>query len=106
MKDRFAGHNNQADDLFRQKVENDKLNFKANNSPVLNNGLDTVRNPKIPSHYIPITFTELSESIGVFLTVFNICPSRGVTTKIWKYAVVTMIQKGSKLATDPNNRYI
>ena len=43
LKNRFTGHNNQANDLFHQKVENDILTFNAFNSSVLKNGLDAVR---------------------------------------------------------------
>ena len=40
------------------------------------------------------------------LTHFNLCPSQRVSPNIWKHAVVTMIPKGSKIATGPNNRAI
>ena len=37
------------------------------------------------------------------LTLFILCLSQGVSPKILKHSVVTMIPKGSKIATDPNN---
>ena len=37
------------------------------------------------------------------LTLFNLCMCQGVSPKIWKFALVTMIPKWSKIATDPNN---
>ena len=37
------------------------------------------------------------------LTFFNLCLSQGVSPKILKNSVVTMIPKGSKIAPDPNN---
>ena len=37
------------------------------------------------------------------LTLFNVCLSKGVSPKILKHAVVTMIQKRSKISTIPNN---
>ena len=130
LKARFAGHNELVEEDFHKKVEKEILTFKESNPLALISDPGLIRSPNRPSDYIPITYSELCENIKrlknhsapgkdkiynlmlknltpkflqFILTLFNLCLSQGVSPKIWKPAVVTMIPKGSKIATDPNN---
>ena len=118
LEKRFAGSVDQRFDLgFKASVEAEVENYNQNPTAQI-------------SDFVPITMQELIANVkeirgrsapgsdGIYnkmlknlspeflklvLRLFNLCLEKGKMPVVWKSSTITMIPKGSKTASDPNN---
>jgi hypothetical protein len=117
LSKRFAGSNdNRFDEVFKTEVETDVLDYKerltdkrdfeeVSLGELIRNIKDLKRRSSPGSDGIyNLMLQHLSEGfLYLVLRLFNLCLEEGRVPLAWKRSIITMIPKGQKSQTDPNN---